>query len=668
MRPRTLEALALLVAALAVLVLVDRPPATLAPLPDRVFPGLAAAHIARVRLSGPGRPEVVLVRGAAGWALQPGAISTDDDAVSDLTGTLEYLAFRRRVPRGAAGDRGLDSPRLTVEIGDTDGVLHTLRVGAGEPLLGRTWVTLGGGDDFLVDDYTVRALDRRPDDLRRRTPLAGAAGADKIAIVAAGHEVVLGGRPACVTIEGGCAAADRTRLIALRNRLADLALARFLDRAPEGPPTLRVAVGASWLEATEAVCPDAPDERQVRSTLGAGCVAAATLAELAREAAPPASWVETSALTLPAPDVDRITLGDIVLERAGGGWKRAGQGAVDAEAVRSWLDALGSFRGRVEPAAPLATAPPGATSIELGAGDRKETLVLLPGKGPAVLRRDAEPVALTIHPGVRSVVQADATTFADRGVLQFEPTALAEVRSETAAKGGSATVETALRGATVESFVLIAPVALPVDSARLEALRDAASHLRAARVAAFARAPAHGLAPPRRRITFVVDAPIGEAGARRHILELGARTSDGSCYAARGADATVYLLAAPACDVFDAPLATRRVYDLAPDEALALSAFGESAERHGGAWYRADGTRLEAPAAARLATLIKLLAIAPDVAGYGPLGGAGGAPVVFTGPRGAVALHVAKGEYALDGRPVRYRIPAELCSRFSVCP
>jgi Domain of unknown function (DUF4340) len=665
-RPRTLEILALLVVALAVVVLVDQPPAAVAPLPDRLFPGLVAARVARLHLLGAGRPEMVVARVDEGWTLDPGALPADDDAVADLTGTIEYLAYRRRVAHAAGGSRGLDAPRLTLEIGDSDGGVHLLHVGAPEPLLGRTWITLGGNDDFLVDDYAIRALDRRPDDLRRRTPLAGAASADAIGIAAGGHEVVLSGRPACVALAGGCAAADRTRVTALRNRLTDLAMSQFLARAPEGPAALRVTAGDTRLEATDAACPDAPDERQVRSPLGAGCIAASTLADLVRDAATPEAWVETSPLTLPAPDVDRITLGALVLERVGGGWTRVGQGAVDAEAVRSWLDALASFRGRVAVTAPLAAVPAGATKIGLAAGDRTETLLLLAGSGPAVLRRDAEPVALTVHPGVRSVVHADATTFADRSVLELEPTALAEIRVETWSRAGPPIVETAIRGTTLEHFTLATPVPLPVDDARLDKLRDTASHLRAARVAAFTRAALHGLTAPRRRITFIVDAPIGEAGVREHVLELGATTPDGSCYAARGGDATVFLLAAAACDTFAAALASRHVYDLAPDEAVAVSAFGDSAERHGGAWYRADGTRLDPPASARLASAIKLLAVAPDVAGYGTI--AGGAPLVFTGPKGPISLHAGRGEYVLDGRPVRYRIPDELCQRFpSVC-
>ena len=643
MRPRTLEILALLVVALAIWVLVDRPPAGLAPLPDRLVPGLAPSHVARLRIVGPGRPEVALEKGEGGWRLQPAALAVDDDAVTDLLGTLEYLAARRRVPAGAAAVRGLDAPRLSLEIDDSDGAVHRLRIGAAEPLLGRTWVTLGGDSDYLVDDYAVRALDRRPDDLRRRTVFGSA---KKIALRAGGHDLRLDGDPACVELLGGCAAADRARTGALRRHLTDLALSRFLPAPPDGPAELRAEADGAWLEATDTACPGASDERQVRSSAGAGCVAAASLTELGRDVAPPLAWVEASPLALPGGDVDRVAIGELVLERKGGGWRRHEGEVVDGEAVRGWLDALASFRGKVAEGAPAAVGP----SVTISAGAAAETLILAPGSGPAVLRRGSEPVTLTVHPGVRALFAADATAFADRGVLAFEPTALAEI----IAAGPGDTVEDAVRGATTESFALIRPAPLAVEGARLAELRDVASHLRAARIAG-----AKGLDRIRRRLTFVVDPPVGEDTPRRLVLELGPDLPEGGCTAARAGEGTVYLLAAPACAVLAAPLASRRVFAVAPEEVTTISAFGRTAERHGGFWYAPDGARLDAPAAADLGALVRLLAVAPAVVGYGPLA-PGGSPVVL----GQVQLHVARGEYALDGRPVRYRVPDEICRRF----
>jgi len=658
MKARTLEILALLVVALAVLVLVDRPAPTVQ-LPDRLLPGFAAAHVVRLRLVRGGRLEVELGRAPGGWTVD-GAHPADEDAVNDFLGTLEYLAFRRRVPAGTtqvptgtSGARGLAEPRLVVEIHDTDGAVREVRIGAPEPLLGRTWVSLGGADDFLVDDYAVRALDRRAGDFYRRTVFGALAAPKKIVLATREHEVVLDGTPPCVELAGGCAAADRARAAALRDRIGELSLSRFLHGASIDGVVLRVAVDDAKLAASGAACPGAPDERQVSSSLANGCLPAAALAELARDAVAPEAWVETSPLTLSAGEVDRIEVGALVLERAGGGWRRKGGGALDGEAVRGWLQGIASFRGRV---VPLPRGPLPAPAVTLAAGDTVETLALLPGP---LLRRNDEPVALAVHPGARALLAADPTLFADRSVLSFEPSALAEI----IAGGPNGTVERAVRGATAESFALVAPAPLAVDGARLAELRDLASHLRAQRVVTVERARA-GLAPPRRTLTFVTDPPVGESAPGRHVVELGAANPDGTCQAARGGEASVYVLGAQACATLEAPLASRRVFELAPDEATSVSAFGVVAERHGGSWYAADGTRLDGAAAAALGVLVRQLAVAPAVVGYGALGG--GTAVVLGGPNGAtIALHVAHGEYALDGRPVRYKVAEEVCRRWA---
>src|SRR5262249_48010462 len=155
----------------------------------------ARDRVARVRLSAPDRPEAILERRAGGWRLLPADVPADAEVVDDVLGTLEYLASRRRVPAApSASSRGLATPRVTREIGGKDRTVHTLRVGAAEPLLGRTWVTLGGGFDDLVDDYAIRALDRHADDLRGHAPFAGTA-AKHIVLRARGRELDLHGSP-----------------------------------------------------------------------------------------------------------------------------------------------------------------------------------------------------------------------------------------------------------------------------------------------------------------------------------------------------------------------------------------------------------------------------------------------------------------------------------------
>jgi hypothetical protein len=651
MTRRTLEILSLVVLALAVAVLADRPRPGPEQLPDRVLPGFVPAAVRRIALRGAGRPETVVERASDGFALAaPVAAAADPDAVRDLLGTLEYLAFRRRVRAGDAARRGLDAPRLTVEITDDAGAVATLRVGAAEPLLGRTWVSRGGADDYLVDDYAVRALERRPDELRLRAPFRGATPA-RIVVEAAGRRVVL--RGACVEIAGGCAAADRARLDGLREQLGDLTVTRFLAEAPAGAAALRIDVDGAALEALAAPCPDAPDERAARTPLGPGCVAAAAAAELERAAVAPEAWVAASPLVVPPEDVARIAIGALVLERKGGGWSYGDGTPADTEAVRAWLDELRSYRGRVV-ALPAAAA---VATIQIAAGTATERLAL---GADGVVRRDDEPIALALHPSVRAAFHVEPVAFADRRVLAFEPSALAEV--DIAAPGQP--VERAVRGATGEDWHLGAPAPLDADLERIDALRQSAATLRADRVTAARARPEHGLAPPRRTLTFVTDPAPGQARPAPQVLELGAAAGDGGCYA-RARDAErVYVLGAAACAALDGHLASRRVFSLASDDVVAVSVGGRRSERHGGTWYGAGGDALGPGEGAALTRLVRQLAEAPAVAGYSPVAGT---PIVVETAGGAVALHAGRGVYGLDGRPVRYALAPEICARWPWC-
>jgi hypothetical protein len=140
-KPRTLTALSVLVVALAAAVVLDRPRAPAGADGDRILPGFVAAEVRRVALAAPGAPEVVLER--AGDALliaAPARVPTDPAAVQELLGTLEYLAFRRRLPAGDLAARGLATPRRTVTITLGDRPPVTVSVGKAEAALGRVWV------------------------------------------------------------------------------------------------------------------------------------------------------------------------------------------------------------------------------------------------------------------------------------------------------------------------------------------------------------------------------------------------------------------------------------------------------------------------------------------------------------------------------------------------
>jgi hypothetical protein len=348
----------------------------------------------------------------------------------------------------------------------------------------------------------------------------------------------------------------------------------------------------------------------------------------------PDDWIAAGLVTLAPPDVDRVELGAVALARRGGAWAFADGAVADGEAVRAWLDVLGSYRGR--PVA-VPAGPPSAT-VRLGAGAAGARLALWPGD---IVRRDDEPIALQLHPSVRAVFAAGAETFADRRVLSFEPFALSQI--DIVEPGQP--LERAVRGASGESWDLVAPVPLAAAAQVVDDWRQDAATLRADRVVVEPFAP-------RRTITFVTDPAPGQTETGRHTLELGA-----DCRARRAGAARVYVLPAEACAVLGGHLATRRVFSVAPEDVTAIRVGTARSERHGSTWYGPSGAPLP-PGAGGLA---RGLAEAKDVAGYGALAGTA---VTIEAGGATISLHAAGGVYALDGRPVRYVVPAELCPRW----
>jgi uncharacterized protein DUF4340 len=684
---RGLTLLSVLVLALALAVLVDQPrPALDAGLRDRVLEGFAPARIVRLTLRAPGRPELVLERapvpdGAGGTTkglalTAPGRFATDQAAVRDLLGTLEYLSWRRRFPADASrwSARGLDAPAVAIATWDDTGTAAALLVGRTETTLGRTWVSPGpGGPVYLVDAYAARALDRSLDDLRRHDPFALASDSvDRLEVATPRVRARLRGRPACVEIAGGCARADAAWVEGFRERLQALRLSRFLAEPPRGEPTLEIDAGGEKL-ASFGPCDaaGAADERAVTTPIGAGCVPAAALDDLAAAIREPSELVARSPLSMPIAAVRRVDLrpagaAPVVFERKGGAWTGTRGDArqpLDEEAVRAWLGEVASYRAReVRPGAASPAATP-ETMVFSGEDGRKETLAMWStvagggGAGATVLaRRDDEPVLLVFHPALRRYLGTRSDDLVARDVLGFEPYALAEI--ELDGPGGA---ERAVRGDTVDQWSLVAPVALAADADTVARLRDVASHLRARKVVAAPPVPF----PAAHTLTLTLDRPPGApetAPRERLVLELAPAPASGpagDCLARRRGGDTVYLLGGEACAALTAHLAARTVLGVDPDEIAAVSVGEQRFERHGSSWYGGDGKPLPPDRLAAVTSLASKLARLP-VAGYGAPPEAA-VPVIIETAGGQVALLAHGGELALAGRNVRYRIPAALC-------
>jgi hypothetical protein len=620
---RTLGILSAIVAVLALVVIVDRPrPRQEAS--DRVIPGLREADLARVQIR-----DVVLERQGGAFAITaPRALEVEEAAVRDLLGTIEYLAWRRKVPRRDF------TPRFGVTV-TAQGKTIELRVGASEPATGLTWVSSSAapGETFLVEDWQAKALDRTIDDLRRREALRAPRG--PLAIEMDGKRVAFG--EGCVELPGACVRADADRLAALFGKLGELVLARFQDAAPAAPRARIVAGGETLVVGGE--CPGVPGELHVGSAAGAGCVADEALAAILAEPLDPLAWVARTLVT--TDDFASIRI-------VAGGQGELGIDDVASEGARAWLDELLAFRAADVELAPAAPAP-GAPRIELAGTKGRQVLWIEERRGDRLrVRAGDQPLVYLVDAAMARFFVADRLPFRDRTILSFEPTALREI---------DATIQAARRGESIDDWSLTRPVALAADPEALETLRAAASRLRAERFVAAAPAGAHGLAG---EVTLVVDPPPpGDAPPARHTVILGAAT-EGGCFARLKEDPAVFLLADDACRALRAPLATREVFAATIDELTAVTLDGTRYERHAGRWHRAGGAPVAARDATALEELVAALREAPEAQAYGELRPR--ARVVLEAGSRVIELRLAAPSYAVAGRAVRYRLAPEACA------
>ena len=114
-----------------------------------------------------------------------------------------------------------------------------------------------------------------------------------------------------------------------------------------------------------------------------------------------------------------------------------------------------------------------------------------------------------------------------------------------------------------------------------------------------------------------------------------------------------------------ANLASRVIYSVDLGEVLSVAVGAERWSHQGPSWYDAAGKRAAGGDAVRLAALVRHLASAPAVAGYGPMP-PGALRVVIGTTRGDVALRAAGGLVGVEGRPVRYKVAPEVCERWPV--
>lgn len=250
--------------------------------------------------------------------------------------------------------------------------------------------------------------------------------------------------------------------------------------------------------------------------------------------------------------------------------------------------------------------------------------------GNVYAQRSGEKLVVVVPQAVAKQIRPSLLPFRDLALLSFvrQPPDAVELR--------------ATQGPLVERVVyegglwmMKKPLALKADDDALDAMLAALSQLTAVRFVAEAPRPEHGLTPPARKITVLLEkedfsgpppapgAPPKERKRKKetHVLALGKDAPAGGCYAQLdGPGAPVALLKADTCRDLRAHLATRRIAEFSTGEVatLALTRGGatEHLERRAGKWARKAGPFVSETAVEGFLTSLAALR-STRVVGYG---------------------------------------------------
>lgn len=500
----------------------------------------------------------VALDGGPARIVAPAAAAADERAVRDLISAIATARFDRLASAGAWRRAGLDAPVAVVRLQRRVGADVELRVGATLPASGQTWLAVDRRVG-LAPAWVADAIVRDPDSLRQRRPFPGAAAITAVELHGPGVDLVLAGAPLTRRDAGTRVALDPARRDALIERVAALtvAVAVAIDADPDAAAalTIRVQGGATAVTLRAAgPCPGHPGLRLVTTDAGAGCVDAAALDELTARAAE-----LTTAAAIAAAPVERFDRATVAaldlggapplrLEPDGAGWRLARADRtwpVDATLVRAAIAALTSPATVTAAPTTAASAATVRWQLRRPSGDVDTwTVDLGPARGPArvTLRREQEPVALTLDPVASAAVRAIGPGLRDRALVTIDPVALAAVEATGV---GPATLT---RGALIDEWHVTAPTGATVAPGFVD-VRARLATLRAA-----AWSDAAGLGPVRRTLRLTLDPGPGAAAPRTLVLALGAMGAAGC--AARVDAGDVARLAPADCAALLAPLVT----------------------------------------------------------------------------------------------------------------
>lgn len=558
-----------------------------------------------------------LARNARGGFSMPGVESAflDQETASQTFAALATMRYVRR-ERGPAAAFGLDRPRLVVRVVLEDDRQVVLLFGQHVPGIDRVWLArmdvpasastafdagshageyppwkLGPGSQlvYLIDGHVARSLDRRPRDLRTRRVIPAAwQDITGLTLDLPGRKLELSGPPVMLHIpfetwpeaisarEPGATAPPATAHMAvapegwraLTQSLRELTLNRFL--AQTDPLPAHEATGLHLVVRTRAdagqksmtyrltdlgPCPLPAEnaERLVTTTIGLGCIDAASLERVTRVR--PADLLARSVFTERPIELTFHTPGDqpIVIRSVGGSWSWERDTPIEAAAVDAWLEHLEhASDGRYLWPSDLVHAGIGPDTLTVmvsiearftDAPPRRVDIVELPDH-TRFARRHGEPayLALARSPHAESVTPVGALRWYRRQVLALEPYSLREAVQERR----SVITGRIARGEILDDWRVIIPEKRVLRAGIIDDLRELA-RLRAQAFEREAPRPSDQLDPPRARLRLYFDPSPLDEQLRVHELDIGRATASG-CLARLDGMGPVFSVAPEVCE------------------------------------------------------------------------------------------------------------------------
>ncbi len=587
---------------------------------------LEAADIREVKLERDGRPtlDFKVVADPAGeskWTMTaPFESETESFAVTSLLGDVVHLRIQESFPTTGRGslsptEAGLDPPRATLTLIDTDDQTHVLQIGGQAPLSSSTYVRVDGEARVLLGDRDLakRVLDPSVNAFRSKRVVSFFA-PDAIRLTAehAGKSYVLQRTAGDWSFETPVKAfAGRDQVTGMLTALSRLRIQNFVDEsAARGygfdAPVLRLTLDTMRTKPapSDEDKPDTGDEPEVEERsyeilVGApanlagdalfvrrgdqqwiGTISRADFEKLI----PSLAWRDPQVTRLTAGDASQLTIRfqgrDATLRKQENEWVGDGDLAkLDVAAVADVLEAFEELRAIDYIDAPqgleeYGLAEPRASVTVRTVDDPNEITVLVgdvtrSGRNAYVKRSD-QPNVIVVSQAQTARLSVAPLSLRSRTIFEAEPEAIRKIDIR---RDNSRYVVERKNGA----WIMTEPAGAPVDPNSVMIVANDIARLRARRVVDKDADTTYGLDAPRVLVTFTVDEPAAggddQAGPpptveRTHTLRVAQRGTN--AYLRIDDDPYVFELDDTVYQVMITEMIRRQLFDFTAPEIRAV--------------------------------------------------------------------------------------------------